>query len=149
MSNRQLVSCTLAVLGLLFPAVLGAQERSRCFVVSSIDHRLTASAGLQGEILLLTREPYSRGLGGVVWWQAFLGHPTPEADPLPWRGLKSDSIEVQLALFDVPSQLIVENSGGALRGYVRLYSDEVGRPPARYSFMAEETQCQLPGPPGS
>lgn len=135
-----------AILGFLIPTEATGQEAPRCFRVVAVGGESTFLSRLRADTLILTKDPYSRGIQDVVWWQAFLASADPrmstEPEAIPWRPIEGDSIEVQLSLSHVPAQLRVQDDGSALRGYVRVVSDEVGMPDARYDFAAGKIPCE-------
>lgn len=146
MINMRCGRYILAAVGFLIPAAAAGQETSRCFEVVAVGGQSALLSRMETDTLVLTKAPYSRGTRGVVWWQAFLESAAPQTsgkdEAIPWRPIGGDSVEIQLPVLHGPSQLIVQDSGSALRGYVRVTSDELGAPDARYDFLAEEIACE-------
>lgn len=151
MINTQRGRYILAAVGFLIPMGATGQEAPRCFEIAAVGSQSTLLSRMQADALILTKDPYSRGMRGVVWWQAFLESGALEKsgkhEAIPWRPIGGDSVEVQLPMLHTSSHLIVHDSGSALRGYVRVTSDELGAPDARSDFVAEEIPCgELVGP---
>lgn len=146
MLNMRSLILGLATLGLLNPLQVKGQEAPRCFEVAAVDSDAGVLSSLVGDTIVLTREAYSRGVNEVVWWGAFLKTELAAGSVLeatPWRPVGVDSLELHLPTFHTPARLVAQDSGRALRGFIRLASDDLGATGETYRFRAEEVSCEM------
>lgn len=86
----------LAVVGVLIPSQTTGQAAPRCLEVVAVGGASALLSAMQEATLILTEKPNSRGVRGVVWWQAFLEsaelRSRAELEAIPWRPIGGDSI---------------------------------------------------------